>query len=109
MRVLLDEHLNWRLARAFGATHDVRSVRGMGWTGKKNGVLLHAAAQAFDVLVMIDRSLEHQQRLPQYDLAVVLLLGPSNRLEDTEGFVPAVERLLAEGVEPSRLYRITDA
>ena len=45
--------------------------------------------------------------MPRYALAVVLLIGTSNRLEDTEGFVPAVERLLTEGVEAGRLYRLT--
>lgn len=106
MRVLLDEQLNWRLARLFSGAHEVRSVRGMGWAGKENGDLLGTAAEAFDVLVTMDRNLEHQRHLPLYDLAVVLLVAPSNRLEDTEGFVPEVERVLAEGVAPGRLYRI---
>ena len=106
MRVLLDEHLNWRLAREFSEAHEVRSVRGMGWTGKKNGVLLSAAEEEFDVLVTMDGNMEHQQNLPTYDLAVVLLIGRSNRLEDTVGHVPGVERLLAEGVEAGRLYRV---
>ena len=59
MRILLDEHLNWRLTRSFGDRHVVRSVRGMGWTGKRNGDLLRSA-----------------------------------------------ERLLQEGVEAGRLYRV---
>jgi hypothetical protein len=78
----------------------------MGWTGKLNGVLLNAAEQEFDVMVTMDRSIEHQQSLPQCDIAVVLLIGPSNRLEDTVGFVPEVERLLDVGVEQGRLYRV---
>lgn len=106
MRVLLDEHLNWRLARAFSEAHEVRSVRGMGWNGARNGVLLSAAEQAFDAIVTMDQSMEHQQSLPQYDIAVLLLIGPSNRLEDTVGLVPSVERLLDAGVEPGHLYRV---
>lgn len=106
MRVLLDEHLNWRLAREFSDAHEVRSVRGMGWSGKKNGVLLSAAESEFDVIVTMDGNMEYQQSLPKYDLAVVLLVGPSNRLEDTAGHVPEVERLLVGGVEPGRLYRV---
>ena len=102
MRVLLDEHLNWRLARAFGSSYEVRSVRGMGWTGKHNGVLLSAAAQEFDVMLSMDRGLEHQQRLSDYDLAVVLLIAPSNRLEDTVTLIPDLERLSA-GVKPGCL------
>jgi predicted nuclease of predicted toxin-antitoxin system len=106
MRVLLDEHLDWRLARAFGDAHEVRSVREMGWAGRRNGDRLEAAEREFEVLVTMARNMEHQQRLPRYDLAVVLLVGTTNRLEDTEGFVPLVEGLLAEGVEAGRLYRV---
>ncbi len=105
MRVLLDEHLNWRFARAFTG-HDVRSVRGMGRAGRQNGDLLSAAAQAFDVLVAMDRNMEHQQSLPMDDLAVVLLVGPSNRLEDTRRAVPAMERLLEAGVVAGRLCSV---
>lgn len=104
MRILLDEHLNWRLAREFSGAHEVRSVWGMGWTGKKNGMLLSAAETEFNVLVTMDESMEHQQSLPNYDVSVVLLVGPSNRLEDTVGHV--LERLLAEGVKPGRLYHV---
>ena len=31
MRVLIDEQLNWRIARVFSDAHEVCSVRGMGW------------------------------------------------------------------------------
>lgn len=103
MRVLLDEQLNWRLARAFRGDHDVRSVRGMGWTGVQNGDLLRAAQRAFDVLVTMDRNIEHQQHLPSAELAVILVVARSNRIEDTEGLVPAIERLLPT-TEPGRLY-----
>ena len=106
MRVLLDEHLNWRLAREFSDAHEVRSVRSMGWSGKKNGALLSAAESEFDVIVTMDGDMEYQQSLPKYGLAVVLLVAPSNRLEDTVSHVPEVERLLAGGVEPGRLYRV---
>ena len=80
----------------------------MGWAGKKNGVLLSAAEAEFDVLVTMDGNMEHQQNLPTYDVTVVLLVGPSNRLEDTVGYVPKVERLLEGGVEAGRLYRVTE-
>ena len=107
MRVLIDEQLNWRIARVFSDVHEVCSVRGMGWTGMRNGDLLEAAEQGFDVLVTMDRNMEHQQHLPQYNLAVILLVSRSNRLEDTEKFVPAIEDVLAKGVEPGRIYQLT--
>ena len=78
----------------------------MGWVGKLNGVLLSVAEQEFDVMITMDRSIEYQQSLPQYNIAVVLLIGPSNRLEDTVDLVPKVEQLLEAGVEPGHLYRV---
>ena len=107
MRVLIDEQLNWRIARVFSDVHEVFSVRDMGWTGMRNGDLLKAAEQEFDVVVTMDRNMEHQQHLPQYNLAVILLVSRSNRLEDTEQFVPAIENVLATGVEPGRVYQLT--
>ena len=103
---MLDEHLDWRLARCFNDAHEVRSVRSMGWSGMSNGELLDAAEHLFDVLVTMDQSIEHQQHLLRYDLAVVLLASASNRLRDTEKLVPSIERVLAAGTEPGRLYRV---
>ena len=107
MRVLLDENLDWRLAHSFGAGYEVRSVRGMRWTGTWNGNLLRLAETEFDVFVTVDRGLEHRQVLASADLAVVLL-AKSNRLADTEGLVPAVERVLL-AAEPGRLYVVGGA
>ena len=106
MRVLLDEQLNWRIALVFSDAHEVCSVRDMEWTGMRNGDLLEAAEQEFDVLVTMDRNMEHQQHLPQYNLAVILLVSRSNRLEDTEKLVPVIEDVLAKGVEPRRIYQL---
>ena len=107
MRVLIDEQLNWRVARVFSDAHEVYSVREMGWTGMRNGDLLDAAEREFDVLITMDRNMEHQQHLPQYNLAVILLIARSNRLEDTEKFVPEIEDVLATGVESGQVYQLT--
>lgn len=106
MRILLDEQLDWRLTRAFSDAHEVRSVLGMGWAGMRNGDLLAVAEREFDVLLTMDQNMEHQQHLRRYDLVVVLLVAKSNRLEDTQGFVPEVEGVLASAVEAGQLYRV---
>ena len=72
----------------------------------RNGELLDATQRAFDVLLTMDRSLRHQQHLPRYDLSVIVLLATSNRLADTRVSVPAIEEILAFGVEPGRLYEV---
>ena len=78
MRVLLDENVNRRLKPSFDDEFDVTTVVERGWSGKKNGELLSAAEQEFDALVTMDRSMEHQQNLPAFDLGVVLIMARSN-------------------------------
>ncbi|MDQ2695700.1 MAG: DUF5615 family PIN-like protein, partial [Pseudomonadota bacterium] len=63
MRVLLDENLDRRLKRAFESDFDVVTVTERGWSGKTNGELLRLAEVEFDVLVTMDRGIEHQQNL----------------------------------------------
>jgi len=43
--------------------HQCRTVQDMGWSGKKNGVLLELAEMEFDVLVTIDQGSEQEQNL----------------------------------------------
>jgi hypothetical protein len=60
MRVLIDECLDWRLARGLPG-HTVTSVQRMGWSGVKNGRLLALAEQQFDVFITGDRNVSFQQ------------------------------------------------
>ena len=69
----------------------------MGWSGMRNGELLEAAEHQFEVLITRHQNIYHQQHLPRYDLAVILL--------DTARMVPAIESVLTSGIEPGRLYR----
>lgn len=94
MRVLLDENLDWRLRREFNAEHDVVTVPYRGWGGMKNGELLRAAAAEFDVLVTLDVGLEHQQNLPSFDLAVIVIRVASADMADVQLALPAVNALL---------------
>ena len=54
MRVLLDENVPVDLAGLIG-DHDVETVSGLGWSGIKNGELLHWMHGRFDALVTMDR------------------------------------------------------
>lgn len=60
----------------------------MGWSGIKNGELLALAEQEFDAFITVDRNLPSQQHLAKFDLAVVILCVPSNRLADLKLLVP---------------------
>jgi predicted nuclease of predicted toxin-antitoxin system len=90
MRVLLDECLNWRLARELPG-HFVSSVQRMGWAGIKNGQLLALAENQFDVFITGDRNLSFQQNLRLTRLSVIVLAGVSTKLKDT---VPLMGRVL---------------
>ena len=94
MRVLLDECVPRPLRREF-PDHDVRTIREMGWAGKKNGDLLALMAGAgFEVLLIVDRGLRHQQNLTTVGVAVVVMVASGNRLADLVPIVPAVEAAL---------------
>ena len=105
MRVLLDENVDRRLKRSFGSEHEVVTVREHGWSGKENGDLLRAAAADFDVMVTLDTNMQHQQNLPAYDLAVVLITARSNKRSAVEPAMAEVNRVLP-GVKPGLLYTV---
>jgi hypothetical protein len=89
VKVFLDECVDWRLSRSLQG-HDVRTARQMGWTTITNGELLALAAREFDVFVTVDRNLSFQQRLPKFDIAVLVLRAKSNRLGELVRLVPAL-------------------
>lgn len=94
MKLLLDECIDRKLAREF-VGYEVKTVPQMGWAGVKNGQLLALAAAEFDVFITVDRNLSFQQKLPDFDIAVVVLQAPSNRLIDLKPLVPEVLAILA--------------
>jgi len=93
VRVLLDECVDWRLARDLSA-HDVKTARQMGWSSIKNGELLALAATQFDVFVTVDRNLSFQQKLTGLPIAVIVLQSRSNRLADLRVLVPELLRTI---------------
>ena len=90
--VLLDECVDTGLANALAA-HNIQTVAGAGWTGLTNGELLRRAQVDFEVFVTTDRNLQHQQNLPIFDIAVIVLSAPTNRLRD---LLPLAAKLTEE-------------
>jgi hypothetical protein len=66
----------------------------MGWATKRNGELLALAVGEFDVFLTADRNLSYQQDLSSFDIAVVVLIARSNRLDDLRPLVPRVLEIL---------------
>ena len=86
-KVLLDECVDRGLvAEIIG--HDVRTVPDMGWAGLKNGELPGLAQAEFDIFITTDRNLMFQQNLPKFNIAVVVLAGKTNRLQDLLPLLP---------------------
>ena len=76
-----------------------------GWAGKTNGELLRLAQTEFDAFVTIDAGLPYQQHLAGFELGIVLLVAPSNRLD---ALVPLMPPLLEQlpRLEPGQILRI---
>ena len=73
------------------ASHDVHTVPEMGWSGKKNGELLQLMLpENFEVFLTVDQNLRYQQNLRAANIAVVVLVAPTNRLVDLLPLMPAV-------------------
>lgn len=83
----MDEMLDRRLRQHL--THDVQTVRECGWGSTKDGKLLELAENEFDVLLTADNNLPYQQNLDRFDLAVVVLAGPSKRYQDLVALMDA--------------------
>ena len=70
------------LPRALAAEltgHEVSTVQAAGWSGTTNGELLRRAQGSFDILLSMDRGLQHQQDLGALRLRIVVIRAPSNR------------------------------
>lgn len=98
MKILLDECIDRKLAREF-FDYEVKTVPQMGWAGVKNGQLLALAEAEFEVFITVDRNLSFQQNLSEFDIAVIVLEAPSNRLEDLKPLAREVIAILATAVK----------
>jgi hypothetical protein len=103
VRVLLDEQIPAELIAEL-KTHEVRTVAQMGWKGIANGALLTVAAEQFDAMISMDKSMPVQQDLSRYRIGLVLVRAHSNRIETLRLLIPAIERALAS-VRPGAIER----
>ena len=105
MRVLLDENLNWRLTRYFDSDCHVTTVDRQGWKGKRNGELLVQAAETFDVLVTMDKSIEYQHNIGKYTIGVIIISARSNRLQDIQPVMQEVNQVIRD-VQPGQVIHV---
>ena len=105
MRILLDECVPRPLRRELSG-HEVRTVVEMGWDGKRNGELLRLlTAEQFAVFLTTDQNLRCQQNLHGLQVAVVVLVAPTNRLDDLVPLMPTVRTVL-ETIQPGAVVDV---
>ena len=105
MRVLLDENLDWRLARYFDADCQVETVNRQRWKGKRNGELLEQAAETFDVLVTMDKGFEYQQNISEYAIGIIIISAKSNKLQSIQPAMLEVNQVIRD-VQPGQVIRV---
>lgn len=106
MRILLDECVRRPLKREL-AGHDVHTVPERVWSGKKNGELLQLMLpENFEVFLTVDQNLRYQQNLRAANIALIVLVAPSNRLAELLPLMPSVLTVLGT-IRPGDLMEIT--
>jgi hypothetical protein len=103
-RVLFDENMPRRLRREL-ANYEVRTVQEEGWSGLKNGELLRAAQDRFDVLVTGDKRLQFQQNIAAFKIAVVVVSVASIAPASVRSILPRIR----EAIEQARPGTVTVA
>lgn len=105
MKVLLDECVPLRFAAALVGV-EVATARGLGWTGLRNGELLHRMRAAeFTALVTVDRNLAYQQNVAAVGVAVLVLHARTNRLPELLPLAAEVVAALASA-SPGEIVRV---
>lgn len=102
--VLLDECLPRKLKLDVHADF-VRTVPEMGWASIENGALLRLAEREFDIFLTNDSNLEYQQNLARLDLAVVVLIAPTNDIEDLRPLMPEANEAILS-ISPTQVIYI---
>jgi hypothetical protein len=64
------------------------------------------AAADFDVFITVDRNLAKQHDISQYNLSVVVLVAPSNRIADLQPLIPALLAKL-NGLKPGEVIELS--
>ena len=103
MKILLDECVTKHL-KPHLAEHDVYTVREMQWGGVKNGRLMTLCVEnGFDILLTIDKNLQHQQNLDRYPISIVVFNTLSSKVEELTLFLPAFINQI-NTFEPHKAY-----
>jgi hypothetical protein len=73
---------------------------------EENGELLRLASAEFDVFLTADQNLDEQRNVSHHDIAIIVLVARSNRLDDLIPLVPRLLELLPT-VRSGRVHRVS--
>ena len=105
MQILLDECVPKPLKQEF-TDLDMKTVREMGWSGKKNGELLKLMSEAgFTILLTSDRNIKYEQNLQQVGIAVIVMVARTNRLLDLLPLIPKIREAFTS-ILPGELIEV---
>jgi len=91
MKILLDECVPVRLHQYLPG-FEISSVSKEKWTSFKNGKLINKSISAdFELMITVDKNLQYQQNINNYEITIVVFDTLFNRLQD---FVPLVPQFL---------------
>ncbi len=105
MKILLDECVTKKLKRHL-TEFEVATVVEMNWSGFKNGSLLNAAiADEFDVLLTIDKNIEHQHNINRYEITAIVLDAEKCKIDFLLELLPAFKEQIGD-LEKGKVYLI---
>jgi hypothetical protein len=86
--------------------HEVKTAYQMGWAAMKNGELLKAVENDFEVFVTVDQNLRYQQNLASSPLRFIILIAANNQYESLAPLIPQVNSALIS-LEPGDVIEIS--
>ena len=89
MRLLLDESVPDNLRFLFLVDEAITSHY-MLWAGKPDSDVLALAKDRFDAIITCDQSIPYQQNITGEGVAVIVLHGRTNTMEDLAPLIPKV-------------------
>ena len=108
MKLLLDEHIDWRLKELF-EPHEVFTVGDMEWLGKQNGELMTLIGEyEFDIFITIDKNIPYQQNLKNLKSALWVIDTPSSKRDYVALFIPMIlEEIdnIPEDIKPKKVLK----
>lgn len=107
MKILFDACCPQPLRKHF-PEHEVTTAQEMGWRELRNGELLAKAQALFDVMISTDSNIEYQQRLPDYEIGLIVLRSVTGKVSELATLMPQCHQALQIIQSSQCLYLFTD-